>query len=88
MPTTITIAKPVVPQIESCNLELTGEELATLYTILQLIGGNPKETRRRYADSIRLKLEAACKAVNLDTEYLNYKHEVSKANCSIYFDKM
>jgi hypothetical protein len=43
--------------VDSYKLELSQEELDTLYLITRLIGGDPEYSNRKYMDSIKKKIE-------------------------------
>lgn len=79
----------VIRKIESVTLTLNENEVHTLYAILRRIGGDPKYSPRKHADSM---LEAICVAMNIEnSEYCEYTPKestrISDKYRSIYFEK-
>lgn len=54
------MAKLKTVSIPTYSLELSQEELDTLYIIFQHIGGNISTTRRKYADSMAEVITSSC----------------------------
>lgn len=79
--TNINRSVPTPPPINSLTLQLTGEEAKTLFDILCRIGGDPKKSRRKYAQSI---LDAIEKETDWQTGL--DKNDMDKTNRSIYFN--
>jgi hypothetical protein len=79
----------VIRKIESVTLTLNENEVNTLYAILRRIGGDPKYSPRKHADSM---LEAICDAMNIENSaYCEYTPKestrISDKYRSIYFEK-
>lgn len=73
---------PPTPVVENftVTLELSKEEARLLRDVLQLVGGSPVDTRRRYAASILIPLENVIGARTEPTVA-----DVSRVCRSIYF---
>ena len=73
--------KPAQPAVieEGINLSLSMEEGNALMAVLNLVGGHPQTTRRKFIDEIRMALWDTHRL----TEY--NQNDVSKTERSIYF---
>lgn len=77
----------VIRKIESLTLTLKEDEVNTLIAILRRVGGDPRHSPRKHADSI---MDAVCTALNIDDAVYDDTAPKESAlvckNSSIYFD--